>query len=81
MDDHELKQLCISVSKAALELYDIIDEKGITAPIDNMGDLSSLKNLIENSEKIRRYYFRRTTQRMLALGVSPKALLEMADDG
>lgn len=74
----DMKQACLDLSNAAIALFDLIDEDGVTAPMEGMDGIMKLKAVVDSSEKIRGYYERRNIQRMLALGVSPATLLRMA---
>ncbi len=76
----DLTQACLDLSNAALALFDIIDAKGVNAPLEDHGDMMKLMTVIDSSEKIRAYYYHRNIQRMLALGVSPETLLRMGKE-
>lgn len=79
-DRNDMKQACVDLSNAAIALFDLIEEKGVTAPLDNMEDLPKLMKVLSEAEHIRSYYNRRNIQRMLALGVDPQTLLKMAGE-
>ncbi len=76
----EMKQVCISLSDAALALFDLIDAEGIDAPVDGHEGIERLKAVLDATEEIRIYYTLRNIQRMLALGISPSTLLEEAKE-
>ncbi len=76
MDVADMKQLCLDLSNSAIALFDIIDDKGIEAPLADYEAIQKLKTVIDSSYNIRDYYYRRNIQRMLALGVSPDSLLK-----
>ena len=76
----EMKQTCISLSDAALALFDFIDVEGIDAPVDGHEGIAKLKAVLDATEEIRVYYTLRNVQRMLALGISPTTLLEEAKE-
>ncbi len=76
----DMKQACLDLSSAAIALFDLLEEKGDMAPLEDIGDMLKLVALVDKTTEIREYYFRRNVQRMLALGVSPEALLRMAGD-
>jgi hypothetical protein len=80
MTDVEMKQLCVDLSKAAIALFDLIEEKGLNAPLEDLDGAMHLKNLIDLSDDIRGYYMRVNLQRMMALGVDPADLLRMAKE-
>lgn len=77
MDATEMKQTCLDLSRAATNLYDIVDGQGIDAPMDELRHILTLQKIVAKAEEIRAYYFRRNVQRMLALGVSPESLNKM----
>jgi hypothetical protein len=72
----EMKQVCISLSDAALALFDLIDAEGIDSPVDSQEGITTLKAVMDATEEIKIYYTLRNIQRMLALGISPSTLLE-----
>ncbi len=76
----EMKQVCISLSDAALALFDFIDAEGVDAPVDGHEGIERLKAVLDATEEIRIYYTLRNIQRMLALGISPSTLLEEAKE-
>lgn len=78
MDDKDMKQLCLDLSNASLKLFDLIDAKGIDAPLETMENVFVFGTVINKYREIADYYERRNIQRMLALGVSPATLLERA---
>ncbi len=76
----EMKQVCISLSDAALGLFDLIDSEGIDAPVNDHDGREKLKAVMDATEEIRIYYTLRNIQRMLALGISPTTLFEKAKE-
>jgi hypothetical protein len=72
----EMKQTCISLSDAALALFDFIDAEGIDAPVDGYEGIEKLKAVLDTTEDIRKYYVLRNIQRMLSLGISPSDFIE-----
>lgn len=76
----DLMQECLDLSKAALALFDFIEADGIDAPLDNANGVLKVKAVVDASNNIREYYYKRNIARMLALGISPAALLRMAEE-
>jgi hypothetical protein len=72
----DVRQLCLDVSKAAMELFDLVDEKGDHAPLDDTGNVMILQAMLEPMYEIKGYYTRLAVQRMLALGVSPANIIK-----
>lgn len=81
MTADDVKATCLDLSKAALGLFDIVDADGIDAAMENYDNILILKSLIDSAEEIRSYYERANIQRMLAMGVPPKTLLNWAKRG
>lgn len=77
-DPTDMKQACLDLSNAAIALFDLIDQDGVQAPLDDWAGVLKLKAVVDAGEVIRGYYQRRNIQRMLALGISPDELLRMA---
>lgn len=74
-------QVCLDLSKAATDVFDLIEAEGLDAPMETVDHILKLKAIVDNTEVLRSYYFRRNIQRMLALGVLPSHLMEMAERG
>lgn len=81
MDEAQMKQHCLELMNAAIAIFDLVEEKGIVAPLEDLDGVMKLKSMVDHANEIREYYYRRNIQRMLALGVSPESLLKMAGDG
>lgn len=79
METADMKQKCLDLSTAAMALFDLIEAEGIDAPMDKIENILTLANVIEVGSEIKQYYAQRNIQRMLALGVSPAALLRLAE--
>lgn len=76
-----LMQVCLDLSKAATDVFDLIDEEGLDAPMETIDHILKLKAIVDNAETLRSYYFQRNIQRMLSLGVPASHLMEMAMRG
>jgi len=76
----DLKQVCLDLSNAALVLFDVVETEGLNAPLEDCVAMAKLKAVMDTSEEIREYYYRRNIRRMLALGVSPETLLRMTEE-
>lgn len=74
----DIKQACLDLSNSAIALFDIVEEGGDDAALEGMDNILLLTTIVRLSDELREYYFRRNVQRMLALGVSPEALIRMA---
>ena len=70
-----MMQALLDVSKAATDLFDLVEAGGVDAPLDNP---FAFVPFMRCHEQVRAYYSRRNVHRMLALGVSPADLLRMA---
>jgi hypothetical protein len=80
MNDAEVKQLCLDISNAAIALFDVIEEQGVDAPLDDLQNVIKLNDIISPVEELRAYYFRRNIMRMLALGVDPQDLIRLSGE-
>lgn len=78
MTDEEVKQACIDIWTNAMALFDAVEARGKDAPIDDMETLMKLTVLLDKTEEMRVYYAHRNIQRMMALGISPDRIMEMA---
>lgn len=74
-----LKQVCLDLSKAATDVFDMIDQECLDSPMDSVDHILVLKAIVDHAETIRGYYFQRNIQRMLALGVPPSHLVQMME--
>jgi len=76
-----IEQACLDLSKAALDVFELVDKDGIDAPMEGVEHILRLKAIVDNAEAIRSYYFRRNIQRMLAHGGPASHLVEMPERG
>ncbi len=72
----DVKQACIDLSTAAINLFDLVDADGVDAPMDDFVGIAKLVSVVTKAEDIREYYAARNIERILALGTSPEVLLK-----
>lgn len=71
-----LKQSCLDLSGAVMDLFDRFDEHGLEAAWAGDGALVVMR-MQKAHEELRSFLARQVTQRMLALGVDAETLARM----
>ena len=86
-DVNDLKQACLDLSKAALTLFDGLEEHGVEAPWqgnvlkgEGMEYLLAIAEIRNSWFTLSEFFARQSASRLLALGVSPATLMGM-DNG
>lgn len=79
MTQEEMQQACLDLSNSAIALFDLVEKKGLSSPLEEVSDTLKLKALFDASTKIVDYYQHCNIQKMMALGVSPSAIFKMGD--
>lgn len=72
-DPLDLRQACLDLSKAALELCDRFEEHELEAAWKGDGALVVVR-MGKAYETLREFFSQQATQRLLALGIDPRTL-------
>lgn len=77
MDASDMKQTCLILQDAAGKLHDIVDIGGLSAPLDDLGSIMLIKNIVDATEILHTYFEWENVVRMLKMGVDPADLTRL----
>lgn len=77
MDKDKMLEACLALQRQAGELFDLIEAKGLDAPMESIEKLNSVRAITLLAGTIKEYYIRRAIGDMINLGVSPETLFKL----